>query len=80
MGGKYGLFHLAALENAYDARRLHGFLAERFVHRIALCMPREESVEWGFRSAAAELTEGLTALYTDGITQATFKPYTHEKE
>lgn len=21
MGGKYGLFHLAALENAYDARR-----------------------------------------------------------
>lgn len=80
MGGKYGLFHLAALENAYDARRLHGFSAERFVHRIALCMPREESVEWGFRSAAAELTEGLTALYTDGITQATFKPYTHEKE
>ena len=75
MGGKFGLFHVVSLEYSNDARRTKGLNTDNFIHKIAFCMSRDESVQWGFRSAAAELTEGLTALYTDGITQSVFRPY-----
>ena len=75
MGGKFGLFHVVSLEYSNDARRIKGLNTDNFIHKIAFCMSRDESVQWGFRSAAAELTEGLTALYTDGIMQSVFRPY-----
>ena len=75
LGGKFGLFNAVSLEFSNDARHMRGLNTDNFVHKIAFCMSRDESVEWGLRSAAAELTEGLTALYTDGITQSVFRPY-----
>ncbi len=78
MGGKYGLFNVVSLEHSSDVRKIRGFNAEQFIHKIAFCMSKEASVEWGFRSAAAELTEGLTAFYTNGINQNIFKPYINE--
>ncbi len=78
MGGKYGLFHVVSLEHSSDTRKIKGFNTEQFIHKIAFCMSKDASVEWGFRSAAAELTEGLTALYTNGINQNIFKPYINE--
>ncbi len=77
MGGKYGLFHAVSLEYSHDARRIKGFNISNFIHKIAFSMSRDESVEWGFRTAAAELVEGLTALYSDGINQVVFRPYTN---
>lgn len=78
MGGKYGLFNVVLLENSNDTRKIKGFNTEHFIHKIAFCMSKEASVEWGFLSAAAGLTEGLTALYTNGIHQKVFKPYINE--
>ena len=75
MGGKFGLHNVVSFEHSHDARRIKGFNADNFIHKIAFSMSRDESVEWGFRSAAAELTEGLTAYYTDGINQNIFKPF-----
>jgi len=75
LGGKFGLFNVVSLEFSNDARHMRGLNTDNFLHKIAFCMSRDESVEWGLRTTAAELTEGLTALYTDGITQNIFRPY-----
>lgn len=75
LGGKFGLFNVVSFEYSNDMKRLKGFNREHFIHSIAFSMSRDESVEFGFRTAAAELNEGLTALYTDGIKTNTFKPY-----
>jgi len=75
MGGKYGLFHVIPIEYASTLSRIRGFNISNFIHRIAMCMSREESFDWGLRDYASTLTEGVTALYTDGITKHIFKPY-----
>ena len=75
LGGKCGLFNVVSLENVADSRKIKGLDLANFIHKIAFCMPRDESVEWGFRNAAAELVEGLTALYTDGVNKSVFKPF-----
>lgn len=75
LGGKFGLFNVVSLENVADSRKIKGLDLANFIHKIAFCMPRDESIEWGFRNAAAELTDGLTALYTDGVNQSIFKPF-----
>ena len=75
MGGKLGLFNVVSLEYSHDVRRIKGFNTDNFVHKIAFCMSREESVEWGYRAVASELIEGLTAMYTNGIVQNIFRPY-----
>lgn len=76
LGGRYGLFHVIPLEYTGDVRRMKNFDLSSFGHKIAFQMSRDDSVEWGLRSAATELKEGLTALYVDNKGgQTTFKPY-----
>lgn len=76
MGGKYDLFSVVLMEHFGESQRIKGFKTDNFLHKIAFCMSRDESIDWGLKTAS-ELNERLTALYTDGIKQYIFKPYTH---
>lgn len=75
MGAKFGLFNVVCMEFANDMRRVKGFNTDNFIHKIAFRMSHDESVEWGYRTTASELIEGLTALYTSGIEQCIFRPF-----
>ena len=74
-GGKFGLFNVVSLDFSNDIKRIKGFNTDNFMHKIAFSMSRDESAAWGYRMAACQLEEGLTALYTDGVNQKTFRPY-----
>ncbi len=75
LGSRYGLYHVVPLEFSGDVRYCKGLQLDQFLHKIALCMARDESAEWGLRAMASELSPDLTALYTDGIVKKTFRPY-----
>lgn len=80
LGGKYGLFNIVSLEYVSDLKNVKGIDMSKFIHKIAFCMTRDESFEWGLRGAASELVEGLTALYTNGIKNSVFKPFIIKEE
>ena len=74
-GGKYGVFNIVPIEFFQSIQRIRGFETRHFLHKIAMSMPREESRDWGLRDRAEELQAGITALYSNGISTQTFRPY-----